>query len=69
MKEKIPTIKCECGYEIMLVPDLKVMNKAIESHVAEHVKKQPDKAKAEREAKRIGELLIEQVLKKAAQTE
>ena len=45
------------------------MDKAIENHVAEHMRKQPDKAKAEEEAKRISELLIKQVLQKAAETE
>ena len=45
------------------------MDKAIENHVAEHVSKQPDKAKAEEEAKRISEFLVKQVLRKAAEME
>ena len=69
LKGKLLFIKCECGDEILLVADSKEMDKAIENHVAEHVRKQPDKAKAEEEAKRISELLIKQVLQKAAETE
>ena len=69
MKKKLPSIKCQCGKEILLVPDSKAMDKAIENHVAEHVSKQPDKAKAEEEAKRISEFLVKQVLRKAAEME
>jgi hypothetical protein len=30
------TIRCVCGCEILVVPDLKAMNKAIQNHIAEH---------------------------------
>ncbi len=39
LKEKLPIIYCECGAEILLLPDLPAMNRAIETHVAEHQKK------------------------------
>jgi hypothetical protein len=32
-------IKCTCGSEILLVPDIKAMGEAVENHVAEHKKK------------------------------
>jgi hypothetical protein len=32
----LPTIKCECGHEILLLPDLIAMGKAIERHSFEH---------------------------------
>jgi hypothetical protein len=32
------TIRCLCGSEILVVPDLKAMNRAIKNHVAEHKK-------------------------------
>ena len=67
LKEKLPFIKCQCGKKILLLPDSKAMDKAIENHVAEHMRKQPDPAKAEAEAKRISELLIKQALKKASE--
>ncbi len=34
----MPTLKCMCGAEILSVPDLKAMNRAIEEHIAEHRK-------------------------------
>jgi len=38
-KERLPVIKCECGVEILLLPDLQAMNRAIEAHVAKHRQK------------------------------
>jgi hypothetical protein len=38
LKERLPIIKCECGAEILLLPDLKAMDRAINAHVAEHRK-------------------------------
>ena len=35
-KKRMPTIKCVCGYEILVVPDLKAMDRAIKNHIAEH---------------------------------
>jgi len=32
----MPTIRCTCGKRILVVPDLKTMNRAIKNHVAEH---------------------------------
>jgi hypothetical protein len=57
-----PLIRCECGFEILLVPDLKAMGKAIEDHAAEHAKKEKDPGKAVFEESRIQSLLIVQVL-------
>jgi hypothetical protein len=39
-KEGLPLIRCECGVEILVVPDLQAMNRAIKTHVAEHRKKE-----------------------------
>ncbi len=68
------TIKCECGWEILLVPDLKAMSKAIEAHVETHRKIEKDCSKtdaenegvAELEAERIENYLIAEVFKKAS---
>ena len=38
-KERLPIIYCECGAEILLLPDLQAMNRAIKAHVIEHRKK------------------------------
>jgi hypothetical protein len=34
----MPTIRCVCGTRILVVPDLKAMNRAVKNHVAEHKK-------------------------------
>jgi len=35
-KKGMPTIRCVCGTIILILPDLKAMNRAIKNHVAEH---------------------------------
>jgi hypothetical protein len=36
LKGNLPVVCCECGAEILLVPDLKAMDLAIKTHVAKH---------------------------------
>jgi len=54
-KTRMPTVKCVCGFEILVVPDLKAMDRAIRNHVAEHKK-----------ASDVSEWLTDQVLIVAA---
>jgi hypothetical protein len=54
-KERMPIVRCVCGFEILVVPDLKAMDRAIKNHVAEH--KQANKG-----SKRLTEFLTEHVL-------
>ena len=35
-EKSMPTIKCRCGTEILVAPDLKAIDQAIKNHVAEH---------------------------------
>jgi hypothetical protein len=35
-KTGMPTIRCVCGMRILVVPDLKAMNRAIKNHEAKH---------------------------------
>ncbi len=35
-KKGLLIIRCICGSEILIVPDLKAMNTAVKTHVAEH---------------------------------
>ncbi|HSV50096.1 MAG TPA: hypothetical protein VLH35_07240 [Candidatus Acidoferrales bacterium] len=35
-RSKMPIFTCSCGKQILIVPDMKEMNRAIEAHVAEH---------------------------------
>jgi hypothetical protein len=37
-KKRLPTLRCLCGADILVVPDLKAMNQAIKNHLAEHKK-------------------------------
>jgi hypothetical protein len=59
-------IRCECGFEILLLPDLQEMSKAIEEHAATHARKEKDPGKAAFVEARIQNLLITQTLDKAA---
>jgi hypothetical protein len=65
-KERLPTVKCTCGVEILLVPNVMVMSKAIETHAEKHKKKIKDPKEAEAEADRVRDELITQVLGKAS---
>ena len=51
-KNHLPIARCVCGYEILVVPDLKAMNLAINNHLTAHKKTLIDSA----------ERLTEQVL-------
>ncbi len=60
--QKLPTIVCECGARILLVPDLNEMMRSIEAHSAEHGKRISDPENAEAEHCRIEELLAQKIL-------
>ena len=64
-KNGLPVVKCECGAEILLVTNVKVMGEAIETHVELHRRKLKNPVDAEVEAERIRDFLIGQVLDKA----
>ena len=67
MREKArPSIRCECGFEILLILDLKAMSSAIDMHAMEHGKKEKDPEKAAFEEERIRSILIAQALNAAA---
>jgi hypothetical protein len=55
-KKRMPIVKCICGSEILVLPDLKAMNLAIDNHV--NIK---HKTTSE-ESERLAEFLAEQVL-------
>jgi hypothetical protein len=52
-KTSMPIIRCVCGFEILVVPDLRAMGRAIKNHVAKHKKAC---------AKKLTDFLTEQVL-------
>jgi hypothetical protein len=55
----MPTIRCTCGSEILVVPDVKAMSVAIENHAVNKHKQTIASAR---------EFLTEQVLKVASKT-
>ena len=55
-KKRMPIIRCICGSEILVVPDLKAMNLAIDNHVTTKHKTTSD------DSERLTEFLAEQVL-------
>ena len=71
-KKKIDTadglsaIKCLCGEIILLVPNVKSMSDAIETHVAKHKQEVKDPIEAEAIAEHVRDDLIVQVLEKAS---
>ncbi|HEX7483127.1 MAG TPA: hypothetical protein VF350_06645 [Candidatus Bathyarchaeia archaeon] len=54
-KKRMPIVKCVCGFKILVVPDLKAMERAIKNHVTNHKK-----------ASDVSKRLTEQVLIVAA---
>jgi len=62
LNERLPTIKCECGAEILLVPDLQAMNCAINAHVEEHKKKERNSRSNLSSPSKIGQLLSQLTL-------
>jgi len=64
----LATIQCECGKQILLIPDVKAMAQAIRNHASEHKDVQKDRQKAKSEANRIEDLLTTQVLEKISKS-
>ena len=65
-KSGMSAIKCLCGAVILLVPNVKVMTVAIESHVVKHQQKVKDPKEAQAEAERIRDDLITKIIEKAS---
>jgi len=67
LKEGLPIISCECGAEILVLPDLKAMNRAIKTHVVEHRKNERQIKKSLSTSGKISELLSQLTLIKMSQ--
>ena len=59
----LPVITCSCGYEILILPDLKIMSQVIEEHVLDH----KNKGVTDSEADVIELDLIAQIFSKIAE--
>jgi len=64
LKSRLPIIKCECGYEILLLPDFKVMDKAIQNHLLEH----KNRGTKDGNVNRVECALISKIFEKAAES-
>ena len=60
--QRLLLVVCECGFKILVVPDLDEMARSIKSHAVTHEKAESDTEKAEAERCRIEELLAQRVL-------
>jgi hypothetical protein len=61
-------IRCECGAEILLLPDVKEMGEAVEVHVALHLEGIQGQPCTALEAERLRDALITQVLRIAGES-
>jgi hypothetical protein len=64
LKQSLQVITCECGTDILIVPDLQAMNHAIKAHVKEHRKKEDPLKRTMEPSSNINELLLKLLLKK-----
>jgi hypothetical protein len=67
LKKGLPLINCECGAEILVVPDLQAMNRAIKTHVAQHRKRERNAEKNVIMSSKISQLLSQLTLIKISQ--
>jgi hypothetical protein len=62
-KHNLLIIQCTCGFELLFLPDMKIMGQAIEKHVLEH----KDKYKlTQKQTENLEDYLITQAFKLAA---
>lgn len=60
-------IRCSCGHEILLLPNVKAMGKAIDDHVELHLQNLKAPRCTTKEAERLKDILIAQALFLASQ--
>jgi hypothetical protein len=68
ISRKMPIIVCECGQEILVIPDLKEMTRCIEAHARSHSEKESNPCESEAEFNRIEEQLTQKVLEELAKS-
>jgi hypothetical protein len=66
MVSKLKTIRCECGAEILFIPDVKEMGRVIECHAEEHRKRVQNPVEGDAAFERVENFLLKQVLGRAA---
>jgi hypothetical protein len=66
-KKGVSIIKCECGFEIPVVADVKMLGSAIDEHVEEHRRNCQDPENVEIVVNRIQDNLFKQLFEKIVQ--
>jgi hypothetical protein len=61
-KKHMPIVRCVCGFEILVLPDMKAMNLAIKNHLGEHKQTHNDAGRLDL----FEESLTEQILIEAS---
>ena len=64
----LPIIRCKCGAEFLLIPDLDEMSRTVERHAQSHKEKEHDPLKADVTFAEIQDYLIMQVFQKVRRT-
>jgi hypothetical protein len=67
LMKQLPLICCDCGAEMLVVPDLQAMNRAIKTHVAWHRRKERNSGKGVFASDKVGELLSQRTLLKMSE--
>ncbi len=62
MKNQLKVVACECGKEILVVPDLRKMKRVIDTHAKTHGRSKSGKQEAENERRRIETQLTNKVI-------
>jgi hypothetical protein len=60
-------IRCECGFEIPVLPDAQAVGSTIDAHIEEHKRKLKDPDEAEIAAKRVHDHLFRILFEKMAE--
>ena len=63
----MPLIRCLCGAKILLIPDMKAMNRAVENHIDEHIRMNSKTRKCYIPLVKVRKILVEQILEKASE--
>lgn len=61
-------IRCECGFEIPLIPDGQAVGVAIDAHIEEHRRKHKNPKEADEAASHIHEYLFSCLIEKIDET-
>jgi hypothetical protein len=60
-------LKCECGFEIPVIPDAKAVGIAIDAHIEEHRKKHKNLKEGDKDAQHIHDYLFSELFDKLAE--